>query len=95
MINIILKYVSKNIKKEKIIKQIEIINKFYKDIIKIKAKIAILGLNPHNNEYKKNSEEVTKIIPAINKLKKKINIKGPFSADSFFSKPNLINMILL
>ena len=60
----------------------------YGKLFKKKAKIAILGLNPHNNEYKKNSEEVTKIIPAINKLKKKINIKGPFSADSFFSKPN-------
>ena len=33
--------------------------------------MAILGLNPHNNEYKKNSEEVTKIIPAIKKIKKK------------------------
>ena len=85
-----LKYVSKNIKKEKIIKQIEIINKFYKDIIKKKAKIAILGLNPHCETTDLKSEEENEIIPAIKKLKKnKIDVTGPFSADTFFLKKNI------
>ncbi len=83
-----LKKVSNKLSKKFIIKKINDLEITYRKLFKKKAKIAILGLNPHNNEYKKNSEEVTKIIPAINKLKKKINIKGPFSADSFFSKPN-------
>ena len=83
-----LKKVSNKLNKKFIIKKIKDLEITYGKLFKKKAKIAILGLNPHNNEYKKNSEEVTKIIPAINKLKKKINIKGPFSADSFFSKPN-------
>ena len=83
-----LKKVSNKLNKKFIIKKINDLDITYRKLFKKKAKIAILGLNPHNNEYKKNSEELTKIIPAINKLKKKINIKGPFSADSFFSKPN-------
>ncbi len=83
-----LKKVSNKLNKKFIIKKIKDLEINYRKLFKKKAKIAILGLNPHNNEYKKNSEEVTKIIPAINKLKKKINIKGPFSADSFFSKQN-------
>ena len=50
-------------------------------------KIAILGLNPHNGEYLKETEEIKEIIPAINALKiKKININGPKSADSFYSR---------
>ena len=83
-----LKKVSNKLNKKFIIKKIKDLEITYGKLFKKKAKIAILGLNPHNSEYKKNSEEVKKIIPAINKLKKKINIKGPFSADSFFSKPN-------
>ena len=34
-----------------------------------KPKIGILGLNPHNAELRKNSEEKTKIVPAIKNLK--------------------------
>ena len=48
-------------------------------------KIAILGLNPHNAELRKNSEERKIIIPSINHLKKVgINLKGPYSADTIF-----------
>ena len=45
----------------------------------------MLGLNPHNAEYKYNSEEKTQIIPAISKLKKqKVKIQGPLVADTIF-----------
>ena len=59
----------------------------FKKIFKKKPKIAVLGLNPHNSEYNKDSEEIKTIIPTINKLKKKgINISGTFAADTFFIK---------
>jgi len=49
-----------------------------------------LGLNPHCESIEKLSEEEKIIKPAIKLLlKNKINIKGPFSADTFFSKKNL------
>ena len=52
---------------------------------KIKPKIGILGLNPHNNEFLKGSEERKIIIPAVKKLKKMgINIYGPLSPDTAF-----------
>ena len=54
-----------------------------------KPRIALLGLNPHNSEFKKNSEEIKIIIPAINKLRKKIKIYGPFPSDTIFFKDNL------
>ena len=45
----------------------------------------MLGLNPHNAELKKNSEEKKIIIPAINKLKKlNFKIDGPLVADTIF-----------
>ena len=37
----------------------------------IYPKIVVLGLNPHNAEFRKNSEEIRIIIPAIKILKKK------------------------
>ena len=49
----------------------------------------MLGLNPHNFEFKKNSEEFKIIKPAINILKKKYRINGPFSSDTIFLKDNL------
>ena len=46
------------------------IHKWYKKFKRKKPKIAILGLNPHNAEFRKNSEENKIIIPAIKNLKK-------------------------
>ena len=87
-----LKKVSKKLTKEKIINDIKNINNFYKKNHKIKPKFAILGLNPHCESVEKISEEETIIKPAIKFLKKKrILVKGPFSADTFFSKRNLID----
>lgn len=82
-----LKFVSKKITKRKIITAINNINNFYKNFLNKKVHIKILGLNPHAGKdiQSKNTEELKTIVPAINYLKKKINISGPLSADSAFS----------
>ena len=78
--------VSAKIKKIDIVKKVEIINNFYKKVIRKKPKIAILGLNPHNFSSKKNSEEEKIIIPAIKIIKNKgINITGPIPSDASFA----------
>ena len=83
--HISVKDVSKNITVNIIVKKINTLNKEFNRLFKKKPKIAILGMNPHNNELSKKSEEMTKIIPAINKLKKSgFNIKGPIVADTLF-----------
>ena len=85
-----IKYVSKHINKNKIIKNVRSINSFYKKKFKKKPRFAILGLNPHCETISKISEEKKIIVPAIAKLKgEMIFIKGPFSADSFFIKKNI------
>ena len=82
-----LRNISKKITKKKIIIKVNIINKWYKKNYNLKPKIGILGLNPHNAELRKNSEEKKIIIPAIGDLKKMtINISGPYVADTFFIK---------
>ncbi len=86
-----LKNVSKMIKENLIVNNTLHINQFYKNKLKKKPKIAILGLNPHCESKTKINEEKKEIMPAINKLRKKgININGPFSADTFFLKNNII-----
>ncbi len=85
-------HVSKNLSKTKIINDVTNINIFYKKKLNKKAKFAILGLNPHCESVEKLSEEEKIIKPAIKfLLKNKIKIKGPFSADTFFSRKNLSN----
>ena len=85
-----IKYVAKKITKNKILKNILNINKFYKKIIKRKIKIAVLGLNPHCETIDNFSEEEKIIKPSIIKLKKKnLKVYGPFSADTFFLKKNI------
>ena len=65
------------------------LSKYYKKLFKKKPKIAMLGLNPHNDENKNNSIEKKIITPAIRKLKKlKINVSGPLSADTAFNRIN-------
>ena len=82
--------VTSSISLKKIIIKITNLNKYFKSLFKFKPKIAVLGLNPHNSEYDRNSEEVKYIIPALKKLRKmNIYVEGPFSADSFFQKRNL------
>ena len=80
-----LKKVSSNISKKKILDKLITINKFYSNNLKIKPKIGILGLNPHNDELRKMSEENKIILPAIKLLKKKkISVYGPLSPDTAF-----------
>ena len=84
--------VTKNLSIEKIVRDVTSINYFYKEKLKRKPKFAILGLNPHCESIEEFSEEDKIIKPAIKfLLKNKINIKGPFSADTFFSERNLTN----
>ena len=84
--------VTKNLSKTKIVSDVNNINFFYKKKFKKNAKFAILGLNPHCESIAKLSEEEKIIKPAIKlMLKNKIDIKGPFSADTFFTKKNLLH----
>ncbi len=62
-------------------------NSWFKKHYKRNPKIAVLGLNPHNAELRKNSQENKIIKPVIKNLKRSgINIKGPFVADTIFIK---------
>lgn len=80
-----IKDIAKTITTNQIIKKITTLDIFYKTILKKKPTIAVLGLNPHNSELRKNSEESKIIIPAINKLKEKgIKVLGPFASDTIF-----------
>ncbi len=84
-----LKNVAKLVKKKKIIRTVKIVDEFYSANLRKKPKFAILGLNPHCESTDKISEEKKEIIPAINVLNKnKINISGPYAADTFFLKKN-------
>ena len=85
-----IKYVSKNINKLKIIKNVKSINSFFIKNLNKKPKIAVLGLNPHCETIEKTGEEKKEIIPAIKRLKsEKLDVVGPFSADTFFIKKNI------
>ena len=82
--------VSKKITSKEIIRSIWEINNFFKSHLKKKPIFAVLGLNPHCETINKFSEEEKIIKPAIkNLLKNKISVKGPFPADTFFSKKNM------
>ena len=83
--HITLNNVKKNISKDKIIKKVLTIKSFFYTNFNKKVKIGVLGLNPHNDEFRKDSFEKKTISPAIKLLKKKkLNISGPFSVDEIF-----------
>ena len=80
-----IKQVSSKIKSVSIINKAKTIDLWFKKKFKRKPKIAILGLNPHNGEFKKKSEETKTIIPSIIKLKKLgLKVKGPLVSDTVF-----------
>ena len=82
-----IKDISKTINSKMITNKVKTINSWFKKKFKKKPKICILGLNPHNGELRKNSEEKRIIIPTIAKLKRiGINLDGPLSADALFLK---------
>jgi len=79
------KNIAKQLSKKLLINKSITINKFFMKRFDIKPRIGILGLNPHNYEFRKNSEEKKIIIPAIKILKKRnINVSGPLSSDTAF-----------
>ena len=82
-----IKDISNKITKKLIINKIEILNEELKDKFKInKPNIKGLGLNPHAGENGKIGSEELKIIkPAIEEIKKNINVSFPISADTAFS----------
>ncbi len=84
-----IKLVAKKINKNLIEEKIKLINSFYKKNLKIKPKIGITGLNPHCESILKFNEDENFILSAIkSSVEKKINIKGPFPADTLFLKKN-------
>tara|TARA_B100000886_G_scaffold135357_1_gene91323 strand:+ start:16540 stop:17502 length:963 start_codon:yes stop_codon:yes gene_type:complete len=79
------KNVSKKISLKLIVNKVTTFRNWYKSTYKKNPKIGILGLNPHNAELIKDSEENKIIIPAIKKLKKKgYRITGPLVSDTVF-----------
>ncbi|SEF77700.1 4-hydroxythreonine-4-phosphate dehydrogenase [Halpernia humi] len=83
--------VAQNISKEKIKKQIKILNQtLIEDFCVEKPKIAVLGLNPHAGDGGAiGTEEIEIITPAIKELfENGIFTFGPYPADSFFQPSN-------
>ena len=83
-----LKLVAKKITKKKIKEKIIIINNFFKKYLGFKPRIAVIGLNPHCESVLKFNEDTKIIGPVIKSFKNKINVKGPFPADTIFLKNN-------
>ena len=81
--------VAKKINKKIITEKILLINEFYKKRLKIKPKIAVLGLNPHCESIKKFNEDEKIIKPTVKFLKNnKLKVYGPYPADTMFLKKN-------
>ncbi len=87
-----IKNITNQINKKNICEKVNLIKLFYKKKFNINPKIAVLGLNPHCESVNKFNEDEKIIKPAIKYLKKKkFNISGPYSADTFFLKNNRKN----
>ncbi len=83
-----LKLVAKKITKKKIKEKIIVINNFFNKYLGFKPRIAVLGLNPHCESVLKFNEDTKIVSPVIRSLKNKIDVKGPFPADTIFLKNN-------
>ncbi len=84
-----IKYVSKKINKKLIINKIKLIDDFYKKNLRLKPRIAVLGLNPHCETIDKIDEDKKIVTPAVNFFKNKnYSVSGPFSSDTIFLKQN-------
>ena len=84
-----IKLVAKKITKKLIEDKIQIVNSFFKKKLNIKPKIAVTGMNPHCETILKINEDEKIVYSAIKSQKKKrINVDGPFSADTIFLKNN-------
>ncbi len=84
-----LKSVASKINKRLIVEKVKLIENFYKKDLKVKPKIAVLGLNPHCESVDKFNEDKMILRPTINLLKKRgIKISGPYPADTIFLENN-------
>ena len=83
-----IKIVAKKITKILIFEKIKLIDAFFKNNFKKRPKIAVLGLNPHCESISLFNEDEKIIKPAVNMLKKKYLVFGPFAADTIFLKQN-------
>ena len=84
-----IKLVSKKITKNLIQNKLKIIENFYKQVLKIKPRIAVTGLNPHCESVSSFNEDEKIITPAVKFSKKKgISVSGPYPADTIFLKQN-------
>ena len=84
-----IKLVSNQLSKREIVNKIKLVYYFYKNNLKKNPNIAVTGLNPHCESIHKFNEDIKILKPSINYLKnKKLNISGPFSADTIFLKNN-------
>ncbi len=80
--------IAKKISQKLIKEKIMIVNNFYKTYLGFKPRIAVTGLNPHCESVLKFNEDDKIVFPAIKSLQKRINVKGPFSADTIFLENN-------
>ena len=83
-----IKLVSKKITKKMVRDKIIVVNNFYKKYLGFKPRIAVIGLNPHCESILKLNEDTKIVGPVIKSLKNKINVGGPFPADTIFLKNN-------
>ena len=84
-----IKLVSKKITKLLIQDKLKIINNFYINILKIKPRIGVTGLNPHCESISSFNEDEKIISPAIKFAKRRgIYASGPYPADTIFLKQN-------
>lgn len=83
-----IKLINKTISKKMIIDKINLLNNFYKKQFNKKPKIAVTSINPHCETIHSFDEDKKIVKPAINYLKKKIYITGPYAADTIFLKKN-------
>ena len=83
-----IKLVSKKITKKMVRDKIIVVNNFYKKYLGFKPRIAVIGLNPHCESILKLNEDTKIVGPVIKSLKNKINVRGPFPADTIFLKNN-------
>ena len=84
-----IKLVSKKITKNLIQNKLKIIENFYKQVLKIKPRIAVTGLNPHCESISYFNEDEKIIAPAVKFSKKRgISVSGPHPADTIFLKQN-------
>jgi len=84
-----IKLVTKKITKKSIKDKIEVINCFYLKNFKFKPRIAVTGLNPHCESIHLFNEDKKILYSSIQQaVKKGVNVKGPFPADTIFLSQN-------